>query len=222
MLNTNDLAAGSGRIIDDTRGYYLIGFDTLDPDGRGVGSERHPHPRQAARAHACGRGAACSGRPTRTARATTVAGRSAGRRHALAVRHRRHRRPPHHAVRARRQGRLLRPLAVLHRSGRPDVRRRRRRPARGRPVAAAPRHRRQRPAVGQARMHVPLRLDDDAYALLRQRGLLYSARLCDQGAGRLPDPRRRAGRSLQGDRDERAVRRGAEGRQGPASRCRAS
>jgi hypothetical protein len=31
--------------------------------------------------------------------------------------------------------------------------------------------------VNQARLKVPLRLDDDAYALLRQRGLLYSARL---------------------------------------------
>ena len=31
--------------------------------------------------------------------------------------------------------------------------------------------------VNQARLQVPLRLDDEAYALLRQRGLLYSARL---------------------------------------------
>ena len=31
--------------------------------------------------------------------------------------------------------------------------------------------------VAQARLHVPLRLDDDAYALMRQRGLLYSTRV---------------------------------------------
>lgn len=37
--------------------------------------------------------------------------------------------------------------------------------------------------VAQARLHVPLRLDDDAYALLRQRGLLYSARLGIKEAG---------------------------------------
>jgi hypothetical protein len=28
VLNTNDLAAGMARIIEDTRGYYLLGFDT--------------------------------------------------------------------------------------------------------------------------------------------------------------------------------------------------
>jgi VWFA-related protein len=31
ILNTNDLAGGLGRIVDDTRGYYLIGFETLVP-----------------------------------------------------------------------------------------------------------------------------------------------------------------------------------------------
>ena len=31
VLNTNDLAAGMARVIDDTRGYYLLGFDTSIP-----------------------------------------------------------------------------------------------------------------------------------------------------------------------------------------------
>ena len=35
----------------------------------------------------------------------------------------------------------------------------------------------------QVRLEVPLRLDDDDYALLRQRGLLYSARLGIKEAG---------------------------------------
>jgi VWFA-related protein len=38
-------------------------------------------------------------------------------------------------------------------------------------------------AVGQARLQVPLRLDPDAYRLLQQRGLLYSARLPMKSAG---------------------------------------
>jgi VWFA-related protein len=37
--------------------------------------------------------------------------------------------------------------------------------------------------VGQARIHVPLRLDAEAYRKLRQRGLLYSARLPIKAAG---------------------------------------
>ena len=28
IVNQNDINAGIGRIVDDTRGYYLIGFDT--------------------------------------------------------------------------------------------------------------------------------------------------------------------------------------------------
>jgi VWFA-related protein len=32
VLNTNDLAAGMARVVDDTRGYYLLGFDTLIPN----------------------------------------------------------------------------------------------------------------------------------------------------------------------------------------------
>ena len=31
VLNTNDLVAGMARVIDDTRGYYLLGFDTSIP-----------------------------------------------------------------------------------------------------------------------------------------------------------------------------------------------
>ena len=185
----------------------------VDSGERAVGSERHPHPRQAARAHRPG-----AARPVRAGRqgapARRGAGRSAGRRHAVALRHRRHRRAPHHAVRARQDGRLVRPVAVLHRSGRADVRRRRRWQARGRPVAAAARGRRQRADV---------RSDPHpGAAAARGRGLRPAAparsalqrAAGDQGGRRLPDPRRRAGRSLEGDRDERPVRRGAEGRQG--------
>ena len=185
----------------------------VDPDERAVGPERHPHPRQAARAHRQG-----AARPVRAGRqgapARRGAGRSAGRRHAVALRHRRHRRAPHHAVRARQDGRLVRPVAVLHRSGRADLRRRRRWQARGRPVAAAARGRGQRADV---------RPDPHpGAAAARGRGLRAAAparpalqrAAGDQGGRRLPDPRRRAGRSLEGDRDERPVRRGAEGRQG--------
>ena len=31
VLNSNDLVAGMARVIDDTRGYYLLGFDTSIP-----------------------------------------------------------------------------------------------------------------------------------------------------------------------------------------------
>ena len=69
--------------------------------------------------------------------------------------------------------------------------------------------------VNQARLKVPLRLDDDGLrAAAPARAALQRAAV-DEGAGRLPDPRRRAGRSLEGARHQRAVRRGAEGRQGP-------
>ena len=34
VLNTNDLAGGLARIVDDTRGYYLLGFETLIPRTR--------------------------------------------------------------------------------------------------------------------------------------------------------------------------------------------
>ena len=49
VLNTNDLGSGLGRIVDDTRGYYLIGFETLIPTGEAWDPERRPRPRQAAR-----------------------------------------------------------------------------------------------------------------------------------------------------------------------------
>src|SRR4029079_9457706 len=39
VLNTTDLGSGLGRIIDDTRGYYLIGFETLIPTGESWGSD---------------------------------------------------------------------------------------------------------------------------------------------------------------------------------------
>ena len=144
ILNTNDLGSGLGRIVDDTRGYYLIGFETLIPTGEAWDPNdvrvRVKRPGLKVRARRGLFGPADSRLP----RESRHPG-SAGRGGPLAVPVRRHRRAAHHAVRARRQGRLLRPLAVLRRSRRPDVRRRSGRHPPRRPDAAAPRHRRQRP-----------------------------------------------------------------------------
>ena len=144
VLNTNDLL---GRHRAHRRRRARLLPDRLrdaDPDRPGLGPQRRPRAHQAPRPHSAG-----AARPLRPvghdAAARSARRRSPGRRRAVAVRVRRHRRAPHHAVRARRQGRLLRPLAVLHRSRRPDVRRRAGRPQGRRPHAAAPRHRRQRP-----------------------------------------------------------------------------
>ena len=151
-------------------------------------------------------------------------GGSAGRRRAVAVRDRRHRRAADDAVRARQDGRLLRPLAVLHRSGRPDLRRSA--PTAGTtptcrccssPSATTAQTGRLRPGS-----RCRCASTTTTYRLLRQRGLLYSARLAIKEAGRLPDPRRRAGRSLEGRsaraRSSSRCRRSARA----ASRCRAS
>ena len=126
VLNTNDLVAGMARVIDDTRGYYLLGFDTSIPaNERWDPNDIRIHVKRPGLTVRARRG--LFGPAEKERRRDVGAGRSAGRRHAVALRHRRHRRAPHHAVRARQDGRLLRPVAVLHRSGRADLHRRRRR-----------------------------------------------------------------------------------------------
>jgi hypothetical protein len=180
-----------------------------------VGSDRRPRAREAARA--AGPGPPWPLRSVRRiAAARSSGGRSARRRRVVAVRVRRDRRAADDPLRARRQGRLLRALAVLHRSGRADLRRRTGRPQGRRPHPAPPRHRRQRacrragaPAGAAAARSGRLPAAAAARAALQRAP-------ADEGGRRLPGPRRRPGRSLEGRRLELAVRAGPESRQGRA------
>jgi VWFA-related protein len=176
ILNTNDLSAGIARALDDTRGYYLVGFDTSiaadggwNPDDVRINVKR-PGLRVRARRGLFGPAeknprrneppadplVAATLSPFTTGdidvRLTTLFGHDT------------------------KKGSYVRTLFFIDPAGLtfvdgPD----------GRHDAdltllmlavggnGLP--------VGQARLTIPLRLDDAAYRLLRQRGLLYSARV---------------------------------------------
>jgi hypothetical protein len=68
VLNTNDLAAGMARVIDDTRGYYLLGFDTsISPNERWDPNDIRIHVKRPGLTVRSRRG--LFGQPTRNARA---------------------------------------------------------------------------------------------------------------------------------------------------------
>ena len=150
IVNQNDINAGIGRIVDDTRGYYLIGFDTalapgVRPDPADVKiTTLRPGLQIRARRGRFGPANPDDG-PLAAAR------RSARRGCLVAVLDRRARRPPDGPLRPRRGGRA-RPRGRRRRSRRPDPGGHRR-PPRGRPDAAdagVRRRRRHRHAVPRA------------------------------------------------------------------------
>jgi hypothetical protein len=176
VLNTNDLAAGMDRVVDDTRGYYLLGFDTsITPDERWDPNDIHIHlkrPGLTVRARRGLFGPADKDRPTAETPsdplvAATLSPFATG---AIDVR------LTTLFAHQNTVGSYIRSLFFIDPAGLTFV------------DGAGGRHEADLSllllAVGdngqpvnQARLHVPLRLDDEAYALLRQRGLLYSARL---------------------------------------------
>ncbi len=176
VLNTNDLRGGLGRILDDTRGYYLIGFETLIPTGQAWDPNdirvRVKRPGLTVRSRRGLFGPSDPGRspdplasdPLVAAalspfssggidvRLTTLFAHDA--KAGSYVRSLFFIDPAHltfvDGPDGRRDADLTLLLLGIGDNGR---------------------------AVGQARIQVPLRLDRDAYRLLQQRGLLYSARL---------------------------------------------
>jgi VWFA-related protein len=176
ILDTNDLSRGLGRALDDTRGYYLVGFDTAiapgerwDPDDVRIRVKR-PGLRVRARRGLFGPAdkdtlrdaappdplVAATLSPFTTGdldvRLTTLFGHD------------------------KKQGSYVRTLFFIDPAGitfvdGPDGRH----DADLTVLMLAIGDNGQ--AVGQARIEVPLRLDEAALRLLRQRGLLYSARV---------------------------------------------
>jgi VWFA-related protein len=176
VLNTNDLVGGLGRIIDDTRGYYLLGFDTsLAPDQRWDPSDIHialRRPGLTVRARRGLFGPADKDKlrddtPTDPLVAATLSPFASG---AIDVR------LTTLFAHDRKEGSYVRSLFFIDPAGLTFV------------DGADGRHEADLSIlllaigdngqpVGQMRLQVPLRLDARAYAQLRQRGLLYSARL---------------------------------------------
>jgi hypothetical protein len=182
VLNTNDLVAGMNRVIADTKGYYLLGFDTSipandrwDPNDIRIRTRR---PGLTVRARRGLFGPADKDRPRDAAPtdpllAATLSPFATG---ALDVR------LTTLFAHDKDAGSYVRSLFFIDPAGLTFV------------TGADGRHEADLSmlllaigdngqSVGQARLQVPLRLDDDAYALLRQRGLLYSARLPIKEAG---------------------------------------
>jgi VWFA-related protein len=182
MLNTNDLAGALAKAVDDARGYYLIGFDTAlgirdgwNPDDYDI-RVRRPGLRVRARRGLFGPGDKDRPReagPTDPLVAATLSPFSSGdidvRLTAL-------------FAHDKDKGSFVRSLFFVDPAGLTFVE-----GANGLREAdltlllfavgdnGLP--------VGQARIEVPLRLDESAYRQLRQRGLLYSARLAIKDAG---------------------------------------
>ena len=182
VLNTNDLVAGMTRVIDDTRGYYLLGFDTSisandrwDPNDIRIHVKR---PRLTVRARRGLFGPAEKDRqrdaaPADPLVAATLSPFATG---AIDVR------LTTLFAHDKTAGSYVRSLFFIDPAGLTFT------------VGADGRHEADMSllllAVGDngqpvatARLQVPLRLDDDSYALMRQRGLLYSARLGIKEAG---------------------------------------
>jgi len=176
VLNTNDLAGGMARVIDDTRGYYLIGFDTSLP-----GNE--PWDPSDIRIHVKRPGLTLRARRGLFGPADKSAPREAGAADPLVAAALSPFASGNIDVRLttlfahdKKTGSYVRTLFFIDPAGLtfvdgPDGRR----DADLTLLMLAVGDNGQ--TVGQARLQVPLRLDADAYRLLRQRGLLYSARV---------------------------------------------
>ena len=182
ILNTNDLGAGLGRIIDDTRGYYLLGFETsIAPDQRWDASDIHIKVRRAGLTVRARRGLFgpadkdkrrddAPSDPLVAATLSPFATSDIDVRLTTLFAH------------DKQAGSYVRSLFFIDPAGLTFV------------AGADGRHEADLSivllaigdngqSVGQSRVLLPLRLDDDAYRLLRQRGLLYSARLPIKQAG---------------------------------------
>ncbi len=176
VLNTNGLFEGLARAVDDTRGYYLVGFDTAiavnerwDPNDVRI---RVTRPGLTVRARRGLFGPAEKDRPRDgpptdplvAAALTPFSSGSIDVRLTTLFAH------------DKKAGSYVRTLFFIDPAGLtfvdgPDGRR----DADLTLLLLAVGDNGQ--AVGQARLNVPLRLDPEAYRLLRQRGLLYSARV---------------------------------------------
>ncbi len=176
VLNTNDLIAGLGRVIDDTRGYYLLGFDTSipanDPWDPNDVHIRVKRPGLTVRARRGLFGPADKDRPrdalpTDTLIAATLSPFATG---AIDVR------LTTLFAHDKKEGSYVRSLFFIDPAGLTFV------------DGVDGKHEADLSllllaigdngqTMGQARRHLQLRLDETEYALLRQRGLLYSARL---------------------------------------------
>ena len=182
VLNGNDLAAGMARVIDDTRGYYLLGFDTSiptnerwDPNDIRIHVKR---PGLTVRARRGLFGPADKERPRDAAPADALVAATLSPFATGAIDVRLTTLFAHDKT----AGSYVRSLFFIDPAGLTFA------------VGADGRHEADLSllllAVGdngqtsaQIRIQVPLRLADDDYALLRQRGLLYSARLGIKEAG---------------------------------------
>ncbi|MEO5820056.1 MAG: VWA domain-containing protein [Vicinamibacteraceae bacterium] len=182
VLNTNDLTAGMMRVVDDTRGYYLLGFDTSIPvNDRWDPNDIHiriTRPGLTVRARRGLFGPAEKDRARDTAPADPLVAATLSPFSTGAIDVRLTTLFAHDG----KAGSYVRSLFFIDPAGLTFVD-----GADGRKEAdlsmllmaigdnGQP--------VGQLRLQVPLRLDEDAYRLLRQRGLLYSARLPIKDAG---------------------------------------
>ena len=176
VLNTNDLGSGLGRIIDDTRGYYLIGFETLIPTGESWDPNdvrvRVKRPGLKVRARRGLFGPADPRLPRETVTPDPLVAAALSPFQSGAIDARLTTLFAHDA----KAGSYVRSLFFIDPAGitfvdGPDGRRDADLTLLLLGIGDNGR------AVGSARIHVPLRLDADAYRLLQQRGLLYSARL---------------------------------------------
>jgi VWFA-related protein len=176
VLNTNDLNAGIRRITEDARGYYLIGFETLIPVGQAWDPNdvrvkvKRRGVQVRARRGLFGPSDASLPRDPVVADPLVAAALSPFAAGAIDVR------LTTLFAHDAQAGSYVRSLFFIDPAGLTFV--------------DGPNGRKDADltllllgigdngrAVGQARVEVPLRLDPDAYQLLQQRGLLYSARL---------------------------------------------
>jgi VWFA-related protein len=176
VLNTNDLNGGLGRIVGDTRGYYLIGFETLIPTGVPWDPNdvrvrvRRPGLKVRARRGLFGPADPKLQKESVTPDPLVAAALSPFQSGAIDVR------LTTLFAHDAKEGSYVRSLFFVDPAGLtfvdgPDGRRDADLTLLLLGIGDNGR------AVGQARIDVPLRLDAAAYQLLQQRGLLYSARL---------------------------------------------
>ena len=176
VLNTNDLSGGIARIADDARGYYLIGFETLIPTGQPWDPNdirvrlKRPGLKVRARRGLFGPSDPLRPRDPLAADPLVAAALSPFASGAIDVR------LTTLFAHDAKAGSYVRSLFFIDPAGLtfvdgPDGRKDADLTLLLLGIGDNGR------AVGQARLQVPLRLDADAFRLLQQRGLLYSARL---------------------------------------------